>query len=282
MVASRYFVAAAARAGVRKYAPRARFVFDTVDLHFVREQRLAELNQDRVLAQSAERTRTMELGLVASSDATWVVSDAEAALLRELVPGARIDVVSNVHTVQGSGRSFGERHDLVFVGGFRHQPNIDAVEWFVTAVLPIVRESLTDVGVHVIGPAPPPEIQALAARPGVVVHGHVPDLDPYMDGCRVALAPLRFGAGVKGKINLSMAHGQPVVGTSIACEGMHLTDGVDVLVADDPADFAAAVVRAYTERELWERLAENGAANVRQYFSVDAARSTVLASLSAD
>jgi glycosyltransferase involved in cell wall biosynthesis len=279
VVASRYFVAEAARASVRKYAPRARFVFDTVDLHYVREQRLAELNQDRVLGQSAERTRRLELGLVESSDATWVVSDSEAAMLREIVRGARVEVVSNVHTVRGSGQSFDDRKDLVFVGGFRHQPNIDAVEWFVSAVLPIVRESLADVRMHVIGAGPPPQIQALGAHPDVVVHGHVPDLDPYMDGCRVALAPLRFGAGVKGKINLSMAHGQPVVGTSIACEGMHLTDGVDVLVADDPVEFAAAVVRAYIDRDLWKRLSEHGAANVRQHFSVEAARETVLASL---
>jgi glycosyltransferase involved in cell wall biosynthesis len=220
------------------------------------------------------------LDLDGTSDATWVVSESEAVMLRELVPGATIDVVSNVHSVHGTGQPFDDRRDLVFVGGFRHQPNIDAVTWFVGSVFPMVRESLPEVRVHVIGAEPPAEIQVLDDVPGVEIHGHVADLDPYMDGCRVALAPLRFGAGVKGKVNLSMAHGQPVVGTSLACEGMYLTDGLDVLVADDPADFAAAVVRAYTDPALWRQLSENGAANVRQHFSVEAARDTVLRSLS--
>ncbi|MNN73262.1 hypothetical protein D3C81_1893650 [compost metagenome] len=96
-----------------------------------------------------------------------------------------------------------------------------------------------------------------------------------MDGCRVAVAPLRFGAGVKGKVNLSMAHGQPLVATSCAVEGMHLRDGEDVLVADDATAFAAAVVRLYEDEALWSQLSANGLANVAEHFSLDAARDTV-------
>src|SRR3546814_1900450 len=84
-----------------------------------------------------------------------------------------------------------------------------------------------------------------------------------MDGCRVAVAPLRYGAGVKGKVNLSMAHGQPVVSTPCAVEGMHLRDGHDVLVADDAAAFADAVVRLHEDEALWTTLSRNGLDNVR-------------------
>ena len=107
------------------------------------------------------------------------------------------------------------------------------------------------------------------------MHGHVPDLDPYMDGARLAVAPLRYGAGVKGKVNLSMAHGQPVVATACAVEGMHLRDGEDVLVADDPDAFAGAVLRAYDDAALWQHLADNGLRNVQAHFSLDAARDVV-------
>jgi glycosyltransferase involved in cell wall biosynthesis len=140
---------------------------------------------------------------------------------------------------------------------------------------PLIRARLPEVRFHCIGSDTPAEIAALAAQPGVVVHGHVPDIDPYMDGARISLAPLRYGAGVKGKVNLSMAHGQPVVATGCAVEGMHLRDGEDVLVADDPQAFADAVVRLYTDAALWQRLADNGIANVERHFSLDAARDVV-------
>ena len=86
-----------------------------------------------------------------------------------------------------------------------------------------------------------------------------------------------FRSGVKGKVNLSMAHGQPVVATLCAVEGMHLQDGVDVLVADDAQSFADAVVRLYSDEELWNRLARNGLENVARHFSLEAARNTVRA-----
>jgi glycosyltransferase involved in cell wall biosynthesis len=103
-----------------------------------------------------------------------------------------------------------------------------------------------------------------------------------MDGMRVSVAPLRFGAGVKGKVNLSMAHGQPVVATTCAVEGMHLRDGDDVLVADAPEAFADAVLRLYDDEALWSRLAANGLDNVRRHFSADAARDAVRRALGID
>src|SRR5690606_11204466 len=141
---------------------------------------------------------------IRARDVTLGVSPAEKELLAREVPGARVDILSNVHPVHGCRRPYGERAGLLFVGGFQHPPNIDAITWFVREVFPAVRARLPDVEVHVIGSKMPPEVAALAGG-GVVVHGHVPDLDPYLDGCRIALAPLRYGAGVKGKLNMSMS-----------------------------------------------------------------------------
>ncbi|MCF8816004.1 glycosyltransferase, partial [Xanthomonas campestris pv. campestris] len=272
----RHHVAHACLPLLKRYAPQARTLFDTVDLHYLRERRGAELAGDANLLRSAERTRLRELEIMAATDVTVLVSAAEQAQLHADAPQIRTALLSNLHEVAGSGQPFAQRRDLVFVGGFRHPPNVDAVQWFISAIFPLVRAQLPDVVFHCIGADVPAALQLLADEtPGVQLHGYVPDLVPYMDTLRIAVAPLRFGAGVKGKINLSMAHGQPVVGTTCAVEGMHLHDGEDVCVADEADAFAAAIVRLYQDAALWQRLADNGLRNVAQHFSLDAARATV-------
>ena len=152
---------------------------------------------------------------------------------------------------------------------------MDAVLWFVREAFPRIRAALPDMQFHCIGGDVPAEVQALADIDGVRIHGHVPDLQPWLDGCRISVAPLRYGAGVKGKVNQAMAHGLPVVATTPAVEGMHLVDGVDVLVADDANAFADAALRLHGDEALWNRIAANGRANVARHFSMDAAREVV-------
>jgi glycosyltransferase involved in cell wall biosynthesis len=272
---SRHYVASAYLGLVRLHAPQAKLVFDTVDLHYLREQREAELANRADLMHAADVTRTRELALIRSSDATLVVSPVEQELLKQEAPGARVEILSNVHEVYGRRREYAQREGLVFMGGFAHPPNADAVTWFVRDVLPLVRRELPDAVFHIVGSKPGPEVMALGEQPGVVVQGFVEDIAPFMDGCRVALAPLRYGAGVKGKVNMSMSYGQPVVATPIAIEGMHALAGRDVLVAADAEGFAREVVRAYTDEALWRTLSDNGLENVRRHFSFEAARDAV-------
>ena len=271
----RHYVASEFLPLLRRHAPQAQIIFDTVDLHYLREQRAAELADDAPLLRAAARTREAELDVIARSDITVVVSETERALLAQDAPRARVEVLSNLHAVAGPGLPFAQRHDLVFVGGFRHPPNVDAVRWFVHDIFPMLRARLPELQFHCIGSHAPAEIQALSAQPGVHVHGHVPDIGPYMDGCRIAVAPLRYGAGVKGKVNFSMAHGQPVVATSCAAEGMHLIDGHDVLLADSAREFAAAILKLHDDATLWDTLSANGLDNVARHFSIDAARDVV-------
>ena len=133
---------------------------------------------------------------------------------------------------------------------------------------------------HLIGSRMPDEVRDLQG-PGVQIHGFVADLQPWLDGSRVSVAPLRYGAGVKGKVNQAMSHGLPVVATTCAAEGMFLEHGQDVLVADTAEAFAAEVVRLYQNEELWIQLSRGGLANVEQHFSRAAARS-VLADIDAE
>ncbi|NDK38156.1 glycosyltransferase [Pseudoxanthomonas gei] len=272
---SRHYVASEFLPLVKRHAPQARIVFDSVDLHYLREARGAEMAGDAGLRAAALRTRDSELKVIADADVTLVVSTMERELLAADAPAAHIELLSNLHEVAGAGASFAQRHDLVFVGGFRHPPNVDAVVWFAGQVMPLLRARLPDVVFHCVGSDPPDAVRALAGREGVVVHGHVPDLVPMMESLRIAVAPLRYGAGVKGKVNLSMAHGQPVVATTTAVEGMHLADGVDVLVADDPQGFADAVAGLYQDEALWNLLSRNGLDNVARHFSMQAAREVV-------
>jgi glycosyltransferase involved in cell wall biosynthesis len=103
----------------------------------------------------------------------------------------------------------------------------------------------------------------------------VPDVTSYFTGCRVSISPLRYGAGVKGKINQAMSYGLPVVATTPSVEGMFLSPEQDVLVADDPEAFAEAIARAYHDEVLWERLAAGGRENIRAHFSRDVARTAI-------
>jgi GT2 family glycosyltransferase/glycosyltransferase involved in cell wall biosynthesis len=255
---------------VRKHAPQARLLFDTVDLHFLREQRAAELGGNPAMARQAEASRRSELATVGRCDATFVVSPHEQALLAQLLPQARVEVLSNIHDVHGCRQPHGRRQDLVFIGGYGHPPNSDAIRWMAADILPKLRAAQPGIRLHVLGDLPD-ALRRELATPGLELHGRVADLAPWLDNCLASLAPLRFGAGVKGKINMAMSHGVPVIATTVAVEGMQLRDGIDVLVADDAERFVAAVLRLQRDDDLWRQLSAHGLDNVRQHFSAAAA-----------
>lgn len=274
----RHQVAAIHLGLVRALAPGARIVFDTVDLHGLREERTAQVSGDRSLRRTARRSWRIERGLAARSDVTFVVSPVEQALLRRELPSARIELLSNIHEVIGRAAPFERRRGVLFVGGFAHPPNRDAAHWLVERILPLLHRQVPGMPLHLAGFIPDHE-RRLLEREHVHVHGQVPDLTPLMEACLVATAPLRSGAGVKGKVNSAMSHGVPVVATSIAAEGMHLVDGRDVLVADTAERFADCIARLSREPALWERLSVNGQENIRLHFSRDRAREALRSAL---
>jgi glycosyltransferase involved in cell wall biosynthesis len=198
-----------------------------------------------------------------------VVSDVERALLKSECPHAEVLVVSNILEERASKAAFSDRRDFMFIGDFGHPPNVDAATWFLKDVLPKARPRLPrDATFHIVGASPPPELRALATE-GVIVRGQVDDVGPCFERSRLSVAPLRYGAGVKGKVNMSMAHGVPVVATSLALEGMHLRPGEDALVADDANGFADAMIRLWNDEQLWSKLSENGRRSIRENFSFE-------------
>lgn len=256
---------------IRLFAPQSRLIFDTVDLHFLREAREAKLKGDTEVQRQADERRELEYELIEQADETWVVSPVEKDLLAKDLPKASIAVVSNVVDVHASKATFDQRQDFLFIGNFQHTPNVDAVLYFVESIYSLVAKHLPKAKFFIIGDKAPPEIVALADE-NIVVTGLLPDVRPCFEKVKLSVAPLRFGAGVKGKINQSMAFGVPVVATSLAVEGMELTDREDILVADEPEHFARALLELYESEELWTRLSESGIRKTRELYSPDAAR----------
>lgn len=263
---------------VRELAPQARCIFDTVDLHYLREERMAQLQASPVLAQAAAARKRVELGLMQQADVTLVVSPFEQALLAQELPTTRIEVLSTIHEPLGCAAEYAQRAGLLFIGGFNHPPNVDAMLYYAAEIAPQIERELGAIKTWIIGSNPPAEILALASET-LLVEGFVEDVSAHFARARLSIAPLRYGAGVKGKINTSMAYGVPVIATPIAAEGMALTDGVDVLIGADAASFAAAVIRAYRDAHLWEQLSANGMRNLEQHFSRHRARQTLAALL---
>jgi O-antigen biosynthesis protein len=266
---------------LRMLAPQCLIGYDTVDLHFLRLQRQAELavatgdeRGARALAGKAVASRELELGLVRAADLTLVVSEHEQSLLRALVSEADVRVLSNVHHPAGAVPGPHGRTGLLFVGSFDHLPNRDAARWMAREVLPLVHRRHPDAVLHVVGSNPSPDVLELACET-VTVHGWVADLVPLHQRCRVSVAPLRFGAGVKGKVGESMAAGLPTVGTPMAVEGMGLVDGRHVLVAADATGFAEQVLALLEDDALWCTLSCAGAEVIVERFGSDVARAAL-------
>ncbi|WP_176776374.1 glycosyltransferase [Nitrosomonas oligotropha] len=250
----------------KKYCTNAMILFDTVDLHFLREQRQALINQDKQQLAAAERLKLQELSTARKADKTLLVSPVEIELFKQEAPDVPVALLSNIHQNQETVYGYQERKDILFIGGFEHRPNVDAMEFFINEIFPILHSLKTGLKLLIIGSNIPPKIAAHASS-HIIIKGFVSDIKPIFDRIRLSIAPIRYGAGVKGKINTSMTYGVPVVATTVAAEGMNLTHGKDILVADTPEDFARQIVRAYDDEQLWTSLSNSGKVNIEEHFS---------------
>lgn len=255
---------------IRKYCTNAKVLYHTVDLHFLRMSREAELQSDEAKQKVASEMRQRELAAIGSADASIVHSTTELEVLRPLVPEAKLHVFPLIMDVQGTHIPFQERKNIVFVGSYQHTPNVDAVKYFAKKVMPLLRMKLPGIRFYVVGSRPSAEVLELASE-DIIITGFVEDLTSLLNKMRVSVAPLRYGAGIKGKIGSSMAVGLPVVGSPLAVEGMSLTDGENILVADGATAFADSVVKIYQDEALWSRISESGISFARQAWGGEAA-----------
>jgi glycosyltransferase involved in cell wall biosynthesis len=264
---------------LRAHSPQARVVFNTVDLHFLRLEREALLLRSAEKLDAAFAVQQRELAAIARADMTILLSPVEERLVANLLPRARTIVMPIAREIARHRPPFAQRHGVLFVGGFRHRPNGDAIVAFVRDIWPLVRARLATT-LRIVGADAPAEVLALANdADGIVVRGHVADLEAELATCRLTVAPLRFGAGTKGKIVSSLVAGVPCVASPIAAEGMELLDGVHLRVAATDDAFADAVVALHEDAAAWTAMSEAGLAVARGQFTVDAARLRIRAML---
>ena len=239
-------------------------VFDTVDLHFLRNRRELELRKSQLSVKDlfdAAMDQALELNLMKLSDLTLVVSPIELDVISHLDPSISTALLSNVHRTSDELSGVEDRAGILFVANFNHVPNVDGLEWFLREVHPLIAEGLENLTISIVG-SPRPEDIENQKLPGVEVLGWVEDLAPLYAATRVAIAPLRYGAGVKGKVGEAWSHGVPTVLTAVAAEGMDVVHGVNGLVADDPAEFAQCIVNICRDDVLWNKISSGGQRHV--------------------
>lgn len=266
---------------VRKKFPNAKIIYDTVDVHFVRLQREFELTGDKKIAREASKFKRIEVRLAQNADYVWCVTEEDKQFLLDAAPGSKITIVPNIHSLHGRGKSFADRQDLLFIGSFRHRPNLDAIQYFLDEIFPLILEKLPDVRFHIVGSDLPPEIFAKNSK-NVIVEGYVANVRPLFESCRVFVAPLRYGAGMKGKIGQALSYGLPSVTTPMGAEGMNLKPESEILIADNATNFAAAVLEVYQTEELWLQLSENGYRFIEQNFSPTIVRQKIATLIDGD
>ncbi len=248
---------------VKKFGVR--WINDTVDIHFLREERALELGYMGPNKKGKVRRRKRrELSLLREADTVIVVTNAEVELLNDY--GIKdVAVIPNVHyPAKLAMPGFEDRQGICFIGGYRHLPNVDAARWLIKDIMPLVWENLPSVNVYLLGSLVTKEVTDLQSD-NVYVPGYIPDVSPYFLSSRVFVAPLRFGAGMKGKIGQSFEYGLPVVTTAIGAEGMGLTSRKNYLHAETAHDFAAAIVELYNNPALWSELSTAGFDALKPY-----------------
>ena len=259
---------------LRRYCPQAPIIFHNIDMHFLRMERQAAMSGDPDVAAAAADMKRRELALINAVDCTIVHSPIEQDILQVETPDARVVVFPYMIPTMGTAAGFADRNDVMFLGGYRHEPNVDAAEFVAREVWPLVRPHLPGARLLLVGANPPDSLRELASE-DIVVTGQVEDLRPYFDRSRVFAAGIRYGAGIKGKVATAMSYGVPVVATTIAAEGMYLVPDRDVRIADDPVDFARAIVEFHTDAEAWARFSNAGLVFVAEKNSLDMGRRTL-------
>jgi len=255
---------------IRRTFPNTRLILDWHNIESEILARYAENDSNPLRAIYAKRTsalsRNVENELLRLCDAHTVCSEREREVLVAREPGARIEVVGNgvdcdFFRDDGSGDSE-SRRDVLFMGRMDYHANIDAAVHFVRTTWPLIRGRRPELRLVIVGANPSQAVQALRSD-NVVVTGTVDDVRPYYRNALASVVPLRVGGGTRLKVLEAMAAGTPVVSSTLGAEGLAVTDGNDILIADSPESMANAVVSLQTGSPQWQNMIANARRLVR-------------------
>jgi glycosyltransferase involved in cell wall biosynthesis len=250
----------------RQHCPGARIVFAVADLHHVRLARQAEVESRPELLAQSRRVRLAECTAALLADAVITHSAVEADWLRRAVPDTKIHVVPWEVPEQTGSAEWADRRGLAFIANFAHGPNVDAAHHLVEDIMPLVWRHQQGIECRLVGSAMPASITQLA-RPGIVVTGHVANLTDILDSVRLTVAPLRYGAGIKGKVLNSLAAGVPCVMTPVAAEGIVMGAPPPFFVGETASDIAVQIAALHGDRTLWQAASDAGRALIRTRYS---------------
>lgn len=283
---------------VEKYCPNALRILDTEDLHCLRlaRQKMAKANPQAVIKEVENQhlysdQAKREIAAILRCDLTVMISEYEMAFLQERfsVPASILAYIPFMLDAPNPDafKSFDDRAHFVSIGNFRHEPNWDAVLCLKQYIWPLIRKKLPKAQLHVYGAYPPKKASQLHnEKQGFLVKGWVEDAQEMLNGARVLLAPLRFGAGLKGKFLDAAQCGLPSVTTSIGCEGLFACDQISgnslitLYTHDDFDEFSESAVKLYENEELWDSLQHNCQEFIEQRFNREAHMKRLLSQVS--
>jgi len=267
---------------VEAACPQALRLLDSEDLHCLRQARQQAYTAKRPLQQTDlySEMAQREIAAILRCDVTLTISRAEMTLLTEQfqVPASQLMYCPFLldEPLLAPGADFSERQHFISIGNFRHEPNWQSVLWLKQQIWPLIRAQLPGVELHIYGAYPPPKATALhAPKQGFLIKGWAENAHQVLQQARVCLAPLQFGAGLKGKFIDAMQTGTPSVTTAIGAEGMcadscneeKRSDTWAGLLAENPEEIAAAAVQLYQDEQLWHTKQQLGYQILQQNFA---------------
>jgi glycosyltransferase involved in cell wall biosynthesis len=250
---------------VRLHSPGTKVVVDSIDLHFLRAAREVLGQADGQVRRAIDAPLAMEmmreLTTYAAADGVLAVSEKEAGLVNDFTNNSSLAYsVPLMEDLPPSVIPVDQRRGILFIGNFRHPPNVEALEFLFQKIVPhLDRRILERHPVYVVGNGLSSDLATrINGLENVHLVGWVPSVVPYLHSARLTVVPLLSGAGTKTKLIQALTVGTPTVSTTIGVEGLNLTRGHDVLVADDPEVFAQEIDRLCGDNELWLKLSSRG------------------------
>jgi glycosyltransferase involved in cell wall biosynthesis len=264
----------------RRLFPDVRIVIDTMDYHCKKYERKYEYSHDPQDQAKAREFAELEKQFYHVGDCVVTVTTAESRDIAAAMPGCNCTAVPNIHDILPQTPPFAARRDIAFIGSLQINHNLDGVRWFVAEVFPLIRQSYPEVQFHIIGYGSESFRQEFESLPGVKVVGYVPDAGEALSQYRVFVCPLKYGAGMKGKIGSAVSAGTPVVTTSIGAEGFDFADGSEYFIADNPAQFADRCLALLRDEQIWNRIASGARTTYAAAYSPAAVKPGIDAILS--
>lgn len=263
----KYFFPAEKRIGYfRLLQPNARIVIDSVDIVYARLFAKAKLTNNTNYYIEAESIKKRELATYSQANLIITVTPEDTDILLRDLPGINTFIIPCIHKIHASDSEKTDYPSLVFVGVFSHEPNVDAVLYFYHEIWPQIIKNHPDTHWFIVGGNPPPEIQSLACN-NIEVTGYVPETLPYLKKSWISIAPLRFGAGMKGKVGEAMAAGIPVVTTDFGAQGFDITNGKQLLMTSSAAEFSEQINNLILDGEKRKYIGDQGLLFIEAHFS---------------